>query len=190
MDAFTFVFSLFGLVLGLSLTEVLSGFSRALRMRHTVRLGWLTPLLAVFVMMDIGSFWTGAWVLREHISASYGFVLVGLVVTGVYYLAASIVFPAHGENRQDFDEHYFAHRRQIFGAIAFCNVIGFAATDAMFHVAWSPNYILATAIYYPALAIGFVTSRPRVSAGVLLVLIAFCVWSGALTFFPSLTPFR
>ena len=39
MESFNFVFSLFALVLGLSLTEVLGGFARALRMRHKVRLG-------------------------------------------------------------------------------------------------------------------------------------------------------
>ena len=57
MDAFNFAFSLFAIILGLSLVEVLTGFSRALRHRRVVHLGWLTPLLALFVMLDLTSFW-------------------------------------------------------------------------------------------------------------------------------------
>lgn len=189
MDAFNFVFSLFGLVFGLALTEVLAGFARALKRERGVRLGWLTPLLAIFVMMDIASFWSGAWSFRAHIQARYGFLLIGLIVTAVYYLAASIVFPAHGDSQKDFDEHYVAHRRQVFGAIAFCNAIGFAGTQAAFHIAYSPSGAAAVILFYIALATGIATGNRRVNIGLLLFLIALYLWSGILTFFPGFTPF-
>ena len=57
MDAFNFAFSLFAIVLGLSLVEVLTGFARALKRRRVVHLGWLTPMAAIFVMLDLTSFW-------------------------------------------------------------------------------------------------------------------------------------
>ena len=57
MDAFNFAFSLFGLLLGFSLAEVLSGFARALKRGSARKLGWLTTLLAIFVMLDLTSFW-------------------------------------------------------------------------------------------------------------------------------------
>ena len=43
MDAFNFVFSLFGLLLGLALAEVLGGFGTAMDSRRELRIGWLTP---------------------------------------------------------------------------------------------------------------------------------------------------
>ncbi|HET9144610.1 MAG TPA: hypothetical protein VFN81_00775, partial [Sphingomicrobium sp.] len=61
MDAFGFVFSLFAIVLGLSLAKVLEGFARALKRRRIVHLGWLTPMLAIFVMLDLTSFWEFGW---------------------------------------------------------------------------------------------------------------------------------
>jgi len=61
MNAFDFAFSLFAIVLGLSLVEVLTGFARALKRRRAVHLGWLTPMLAIFVMLDLTSFWGWMW---------------------------------------------------------------------------------------------------------------------------------
>lgn len=58
---FSFAFSLFGLLLGLSLAAVLTGFARALRMRPRIKMGLLSPLLGLFVILDVTSFWNGAW---------------------------------------------------------------------------------------------------------------------------------
>ena len=52
MSDFEFLFALYGLMLGLSLAELLSGLARAIEERlspgATLRIGWLTPLLAIF----------------------------------------------------------------------------------------------------------------------------------------------
>ena len=89
MDAFNFAFSLFAIILGLSLAKVLEGFARALRRRRVIHLGWLTPLLAVFVMLDLTSFWESGWAARRFVTPQYGDLLIGLVMTGLYYIAAS-----------------------------------------------------------------------------------------------------
>ena len=57
MSDFEFFFSFYGLLLGLSVAEVAQEFSRTLRSRRRIRIGWLTPLLGVVVMLDISSFW-------------------------------------------------------------------------------------------------------------------------------------
>ena len=64
MSNFEFVFSLFGLLLGLALAEVLGGFGTAIQSRKKVRIGWLTPLMALLVALDITSFWMIAWSVR------------------------------------------------------------------------------------------------------------------------------
>lgn len=45
MSGFEFIFSLFGLLLGLALAKGLGGLSRALKTSHRVRIGWPTALL-------------------------------------------------------------------------------------------------------------------------------------------------
>lgn len=117
MDAFSFVFSLFGLLLGLSLTEVLSGFGRALKVRHKIRIGYLTPLLGMFLMLNLASFWMDAWRFRDVIPPSSPALLVGLILTSVYYLGASLVFPDDMEEWPDLDAYYLRHKAQVLVAI-------------------------------------------------------------------------
>jgi hypothetical protein len=122
---FEFVFSLFGLLLGLSLAEVLGGAVRTLKARRHVRVGWLTPLLGLFVMLNLVSFWMGAWNAQALIPVAYPALLIGLAITGLYYVAASLVFPGDTEKWPDFDVYYFEHRRQVLGGVWLCNLIVF-----------------------------------------------------------------
>ena len=57
MSAFEFVFSLFSLILGLALATGLGGLAKALKVRHKIRIGWLTTLLGLFVSLDLVTFW-------------------------------------------------------------------------------------------------------------------------------------
>ena len=93
MSEFEFVFSLFSLVLGLTLVEVLGGFVRSMKQFRTRRetsghigIGLLTPLLAVFMMLDVSSYWISIWGIRDGITVGYPAVFLGLIVTGGYYL--------------------------------------------------------------------------------------------------------
>lgn len=121
MSDFEFTFALFGLLLGLSLAEVLSGLARAiearLRLGRALRIGWLTPLLGAFVLLDLLSFWQAAWVSREVIHVS-GLTLMGVTAfAGAYYLAASLVFPRAMGDQVDLDDHFFRVRRVVIGVM-------------------------------------------------------------------------
>lgn len=171
MDAFNFFFTLFGLLLGLSLAEVLSGFAHILRLRRSVRIGLLVPLLAVFVMLDIISFWSGAWRTLEWMKPEYGHLFFGLLVTGLYYVAASIIFPRSADSLADYDAHYFAHRRQILGSVAFCNVVAFLWLE-LIHADQLPlRWWIVVPAYFALIGVGIVTKSKRLSIGVLAALI-------------------
>ena len=98
MSAFEFTFSLFGLLLGFSLVEVLSGLVKTVKLRGAVRIGWITPLLGLFVMVDLTSFWSIAWQAREAIPANFAVLLFGLMITGVFYFSASRSSPTSPRN--------------------------------------------------------------------------------------------
>ena len=123
MDAFSFVFTLFGLVLGLALTEVFSGFGAAMQERHKIRVGWLTPLLGVVVSLDLISFWSFAWFSRKLVPVHPLVLQCALVITGIYYLAARMVFPHDRDEWPDYNEYYFANRHWVIGGILVCNVL-------------------------------------------------------------------
>src|SRR3954468_16678419 len=145
MSQFEFVFSLFGLLLGLSLAEVLSGLAKVLKQRKEVRLGWLTPLLGLLVMLDLTSSWALAYSLRESIPANFLPLVIGLFVTGLYYLAATLVFPDDPSKWPDLDTYYFEHRRQVLGGILASRVLARAAQFALGAAGW--NYFPAFAVF-------------------------------------------
>jgi hypothetical protein len=182
VDSFDFTFSLFAIVLGLSLAKVLEGFAKALRHRRIVHLGWLTPLLAIFVMLDLTFFWDWTWTARAVIQPRAGVLVVGLIVASLYFLAATVIFPAEVREHVDFDAHYVQHRRQVLGAIVLCNVVG-EGWDQVRLASQIPWSVWAEiALYFTLLAIGFVTSSKRVSIAVLVLLIGVYLYSASETF--------
>lgn len=121
MSQFEFIFSLYSLLLGLSLVELLSGLGRTLKARLHVdsdasgpyRVGWLTPLLGLFVMLDLLSFWAAAWAVRDIIAVSGASLMGVMLFASAYYLAAHLVFPETVPADGNLDPHYYRVRRII-----------------------------------------------------------------------------
>jgi hypothetical protein len=129
MSAFELYLSFYGLLLGLSVAQVASGLGHAVVRRRESHIGWLTPLLSIFVLFDIASFWIWAWVSREVISVSYASIYIGMVIALAYYLASVLLFPVLENGWSDLDQHYWANKRFVVVGIAVANaiVIGEAA---------------------------------------------------------------
>lgn len=131
MSAFEFFFSFYGLLLGLSVAVIATGLATAIQHRKTVRIGWMTPLLALFVALDIASFWESAWVNFRDLPFSYGLLVAGLVVALVYFIAASLVFPHEVEPGTDFSAHFWANKRIVLLLTITANLLLFAAIFAI-----------------------------------------------------------
>ena len=178
MSDFEFIFALFGLLLGLSLAEVLAGFARAIQARlaagSTVRIGWLTPLLGAFVLLDLLSFWQAAWVARDLITVSSS-ALVGVALfASAYYLAASLVFPkAPGE--VDFDEHFFRMRRIVIGVmlgLLVCQLGFYASVPELARFLVHPLALGLTVILVALMTAAMLTRGERWSRYAMLALVA------------------
>jgi hypothetical protein len=131
MSNFEFVFSLFSLMLGLSLANVLGGLGDALQERRRVNVGVLTPLLGLLITIDIASCWTVAWSLRDRIQPTFFSLLCGLAVTGTYYFISRMVVPRNTTEWPDLDDYYWGHKRWILGGQIFCDASAYAAQMAL-----------------------------------------------------------
>jgi hypothetical protein len=149
MSAFEFVFSLFGLLLGFSLVEVLGGLARAVGGSRKRPLGWLTPMLAIYVMLDVTGFWSIAWVARDFIPVNYAALVVGLAITGLYYMAAYLVFPGAEDQDADLDGHYFDVKSKVFAAILMCQLLAHGSRFAVMGTAAFAQWPLTTWILMP-----------------------------------------
>ena len=174
MGNFEFVFSLYGLLLGLALAEVLAGFGRALEARGSVQIGWLTPLLGLFVALDLISFWGVAWTVRGTIPASYLSLFWGFVLTAIYYLVARLVFPRDPGKWPDFDRYYFAHKRLLLSGVLLCNLLALAGQWALGLVPFaSPDDWFSVGLFFPPLALAIWVTGKRMNLALLVILLIY-----------------
>src|SRR3954463_9849928 len=131
MDSFSFVFSLFGLLMGLALAEAIGGFGKALELRHKIRIGWLLPLLALLITFDITSLWLIPRQNRPAIPIKFISLAAGLIIFGIYYLIAQLAFPEDIEHWPDLDVYYFQHRKWLMGGMYICNLLAMAGEQAI-----------------------------------------------------------
>ena len=65
MSPFQLYFSFFTLIIGLAVAAVARGFGTLWQSRRTARVGYLTPLLAAFLLLDMSRFWLALWTRQE-----------------------------------------------------------------------------------------------------------------------------
>lgn len=87
MSAVDFTLSLFTLLLGFILVEVLSGLMRTLRarlpsgpgIRTDIRIGWLTPMLGIYTMLAVTLWWGNLWDYREVLPSGFDTMTLGVL---------------------------------------------------------------------------------------------------------------
>lgn len=178
MTGFEMVFSLVGLVLGLSLVEVLSGLVRTVHARSEVRIGWLTPLLGIWVIGDVSTFWGIAWEVRGLLESVWASLGLGVAITSVYYVAASMVFPTDPRDQPDLDVHFWQNKRTVVALVLACNLTVWALALAN-GAQWSLETAIANALYL-AVGLAALVARGRIANTIALcLLIGLIVWSFA-----------
>ncbi|WP_420471302.1 hypothetical protein [Brevundimonas sp. FT23042] len=145
MGAFEFFFSFYGLVLGLSVAVLATGAARAFKHRKMVKVGWRTPLLALFAAFDIATFWDAAWTNFGTAPYSYGMLLAGLVVAIVYFIAASLIFPEPEDDAPSLDAHFEANKTPVLLLLILANVL-MVALCLLTHVG-KPNFTFMASAY-------------------------------------------
>ncbi len=181
MSGFEFIFSLFGLLLGLALAEGLGGLARALKASHQVRIGWPTALLGLFVSCDVVTFWMYGWAIRDLVPVNWPTLFGGFVVTAIYYVSASLVFP--DGDWDNIDDHFDRHYRKVLGGILVCNIVLLVTVVALSGMASATTVrtMIITWSFFPVSLLAIFVRSRRVVMGCLVWLIALyqlsVVWS-------------
>ena len=130
LSEFEYLFSLFSLLLGFILIEVLSGLMRTFRARlpsgpgvkADIHIGWLTPMLGAFTMLNVLNWWGSAYSYQRLLPLGYDTSTVALILCSFYYFAASMIFPDNPRAWPDIDDWFWLHRRPVLGCILAANV--------------------------------------------------------------------
>lgn len=178
MDKFEFFFSLLSLLLGLAMTQLAGGMASALKLRGRIHVGWLTPLAALVICLDIASFWPSLWALRESVEIRMHFILTGVALCLGYYMTAAFAFPDDMKASDDLDAWYFTSGRfALIGTLAM-SISYFIVADvllmgeyrerALGEVLWS---LRGWFVYITLLLIAFASKDKRVCGGCLAFII-------------------
>ena len=161
MSAFDFAFTLFGLLLGLSLAELFGGFARALRARRRIRIGWLSPLLALLMIIDLISFWGGAWNDRASITVTFPTLLFGAAIAGLYYMAAALVFPDDIDSGSDLDDYFMTQKLWVVLAIQVSNWLVIAGNIILHGNFFTSAHTFIQPVLWLSAGIALILARPR-----------------------------
>lgn len=173
MNGFEFIFSLFGLLLGLALAEGLGGVSRAIKASHKVHIGWATGLLGLFVSCDVVTFWMYGWSLRELLPFTWPVLFGGFVVTALYYVAASLIFPDDPEEWGDLDRHFDLHASKVLAGVLVCNVALLTTTAVLGGMpALTLRGVVVTWSFFPVVFAAIVVRRRAIRIACMAWLIA------------------
>ena len=175
MSNFEFLLSLFGLLLGFTLVEVLSGLVRATKTLRTptggpatqVSVGWLTALLALFVILDIASYWVNFWWIREQVPVGFDTVFGTLLIAAGYYFAASMIFPDDPQAWPRLDDWFWLHRRQVLGPLFVINAAWVSVVAAINPLTELLGWAVMQGVYFGLLGMAFFARKPALVGGAL-----------------------
>jgi hypothetical protein len=178
MTVFEMVFNLIGLVLGLALVEVLSGLAKTIKKTPKGEISWLTPLLGLWIVLDVSAFWGIAWEVRDFLTVIWPSLLVGVVLASLYYLAAALIFPDDLKSRSDPDAHYWATKRHVIGLVFFCDITVLLLVQLLGR---APSvWVIALNVVYFTTIVATFFARGRTTNLVLLVALASIMAAGFL----------
>ena len=174
MSEFEFFFAFFGLIFGLIVAEVAIKFADAIDAHVRRPVGLLSPMLAVFVLCDVTSFWIFIWSIRASIFISFATVIAALAVAMGYFLSAALIFPRSEKGWATLDEHYWARKRYVLTGIIFgsCMVVVIQLTRTLSGLDDFWFYFWMAAYYGPIAVLWFSRSR-RVNIAALAILICY-----------------
>jgi hypothetical protein len=185
---FQHVMVLTSIIIGLGITQILSGFSAAIerrtRQQAKERLGWASGCWLAYLFLWMAQFWWWEFrlleVLKNWTLWNY-FVVVSYSV--VLYLLVAIIVPRDWNAVDDLDEYFLSRRRWFYSIFLLASLIdlldshmkggwGFVRETGL--LGWVQNVAIV-----PASLLGFRSANRRVHAALAIL---FLVWQVIVVF--------
>ncbi len=160
MDEFSYLSVLLSIIIGLAVTQLLTGMRGQMLARTRVRGFWPSQLWAGSFLVISTQVWWAMFDLRDrHDWAFAGFAII-LAQTIALYLLTGLIYPDFpGEGTIDLRAHYFAQRIHFFTLLAIAPVLS-VARDLVLNHALPERENLAFHGLFLALAVsGFIAAR-------------------------------
>ena len=148
MGAFDYLFSFYGLLLGIAVANVAIGFADMWRDCERIRVGTCPPLVASSVMLGGMNVWLQMWYTRPFVTVDGMQMLTAAAVSLPYVFVSRAIFPGHEDAEEtSLEEHYLKHRKILLILLA---------TPMLVSVA---SHILLDGVRYSAADVAWVAAR-------------------------------
>jgi hypothetical protein len=132
LDRFSFFFAFYGLILGLGVAELLSGFAGMVRAHALKKLEAQTALVALLTFVLIVATWVDTWSMDRTISLDFGDLWAPILLATFYYLAAAVIFPRDRGQYSHLRAYFAARRKFVIGMLFAAELVDFYANRAWF----------------------------------------------------------
>lgn len=162
MEPFEYLSVLISIVLGLGLTQLLSGFGRWLEHRKTVKPYFPSIVWAALLFLVHIQTWWAMFGLRHWDNWSFVQFLMVLLQPSVLFLLAVLIFPGAGSNDVDLRENFFFQRRWFFGLLLGLLVLSISKDIVREHSLPSPQNMMFHGILSAVTIVGLLSASDRV----------------------------
>jgi hypothetical protein len=153
VDRFSFFFAFYGLILGLAVAELLSGFAGIVRAHALKKLEAQTALTALFTFLLIVATWVDTFTMSRSITLNFGDLWAPILLATFYYLAAAVIFPRDPEQYGHLRAYFAARRKFVIGMLFAAELV-----DVWMNIPWfednfahHPGYFWGWIVPYNAL---------------------------------------
>ncbi|MEA3058082.1 MAG: hypothetical protein QOF34_897, partial [Sphingomonadales bacterium] len=124
MGSFDYLFSFYGLLLGIAVANVAIGFADMWRDCEKIRVGTCPPLVASSVLLGGMNVWLQMWLTRPYVTVNGVQMLAAAAIALPYVFVSRAIFPgAEDEEERSLEEHYLRHRKIILVLLAVPTIV-------------------------------------------------------------------
>jgi hypothetical protein len=127
MSQFEFFMTIYGLLLGLGVAELMLGFANLLRSEPRPRAGLLTPLLGAAVFLQAMATFMDAWLKLQNVELNFRGMALPTLIGLCFFVLGIVTVPRDLDKWQNLDDYFWSRRRWTAGLLLACNlfIIGY-----------------------------------------------------------------
>jgi hypothetical protein len=165
MNAFDYLAVIISIVLGLSLTQLLTGLGRMIQLRRHIRFYWPAVLAILALTLADVQYWWSMFGLRLRADWDFAGFSVVLAQAALLSIASTVIVPAMPEGpaeKIDMKAAYFDHSRWYYGLLLGLLAVSLAKTWVLEHALPHPPDLAAHGVFAVLFATGAISRSDRV----------------------------
>jgi len=117
MGVFEYLGVLLSVIMGLGVTHILAGLSKAIHHRKTIRFSWVHAVWSINTLIYIVIIWWGMFWWSGQLEWQFFHFLLLIVYAIILFFAASLMFPWDLSPDFDFEAHFYDTRPWFFSVL-------------------------------------------------------------------------